>query len=130
MTCQTGLRPAPSVHMAEDSELSRNATLVTMQKASAIQSATLASPEPDQSAGSSASQVNTNVVPCARLTENHVVASSLKQPWPSLRQPSDASPLTPRQTAVWMMRSAGRQYLPALPPNSTSQFARFECAGL
>ena len=72
MTCQIAVCPAPSVQSIEEPELPQNATLVTMQKASAIQNVTMASPESDQSAGRIARKDNTNVVPCARPTENHV----------------------------------------------------------
>lgn len=77
MTCQTPSGPAPSAHMEEESELSQNATLVTMQKDSAIKNASLATTESDQSAGDSASQVHINVVACARLTLNHAVLGLL-----------------------------------------------------
>ena len=90
MTCEISVCPAASVHMEEEPELSQNATLVTMQKASAIQNATMATPEKDQSAGSSARTGNTNVVPCARPTERNVVTWSLKSSGKPWRQSSNA----------------------------------------
>lgn len=88
MAWQMLVSPAPSAHMEEEAEESLAASLVTMQKDSAIQSAALASVGWDQSAGDSALQVPRNVALYARPRVNHAPPTSQPPPLTSSRQPS------------------------------------------
>ena len=86
--CRMRGSPAPSARMDAEAEPSQSAGLVTMQKASAIQSAALASVEWDQSAGARALQVPPHVALYARHRVNHVPLTSQRRPSASSRLPS------------------------------------------